>query len=323
MYIKIKHIKKALLIVACISLAGFNYLSFVHADNTTLTATCDKIKDSDCDGLTNTEEKLYGTDANNADTDGDGYSDGVEVKSGYDPTIPSPGDKITTSNSATTEITTSSNSNVTDKFSTNLQALVASKNGGTISTSEINTFVDSQLASSGATQITFDTLPAIDETQIKILPQQYSNLSIEDRKQKELADAKKYFESALYILIANAPESMLQAPNLASVQQELLTQISALSDQGAKGEYFIDLGNRVEIITAQLSDLEVPETMKDLHIKFLRLAKGLLVLRDTPSTIGDPIARISTIGKANAFLQMYAEFLANDFNGYFNRFKTN
>jgi len=64
--------------------------------------------DSDSDGLTDVEEKAYGTNPNsvdtdgdnlsdyeeikiyhtdplNSDTDGDGYSDGVEVKSGYNP----------------------------------------------------------------------------------------------------------------------------------------------------------------------------------------------------------------------------------------------
>ncbi|MFB6225798.1 MAG: hypothetical protein ABEJ02_00425 [Candidatus Paceibacteria bacterium] len=43
-------------------------------------------KDSDNDGLTNSEEKKYGTDPNKKDTDGDGYSDGEEVANGYNPT---------------------------------------------------------------------------------------------------------------------------------------------------------------------------------------------------------------------------------------------
>ena len=41
--------------------------------------------DSDNDGLTDAQEKIYGTNANNPDTDGDGYTDGNEVKGGYDP----------------------------------------------------------------------------------------------------------------------------------------------------------------------------------------------------------------------------------------------
>ena len=46
----------------------------------------DTNKDSDNDGLTDTEElKIYGTDPKNSDTDGDGYLDGVEVTAGQDP----------------------------------------------------------------------------------------------------------------------------------------------------------------------------------------------------------------------------------------------
>lgn len=44
--------------------------------------------DSDNDGLTNAEEKKYGTDPLNPDTDGDGYKDGDEVKAGYNPLGP-------------------------------------------------------------------------------------------------------------------------------------------------------------------------------------------------------------------------------------------
>jgi len=41
--------------------------------------------DSDNDGLTDAQEKVLGTDPHNPDTDGDGYLDGAEVKSGYNP----------------------------------------------------------------------------------------------------------------------------------------------------------------------------------------------------------------------------------------------
>lgn len=41
--------------------------------------------DPDKDGVNNAEERLYGTDPNNPDTDGDGYDDGEEVKNGYNP----------------------------------------------------------------------------------------------------------------------------------------------------------------------------------------------------------------------------------------------
>lgn len=42
--------------------------------------------DTDGDGLTNSEEELLGTDPELADTDGDGFDDGVEVESYTNPT---------------------------------------------------------------------------------------------------------------------------------------------------------------------------------------------------------------------------------------------
>ena len=42
-------------------------------------------KDDDIDGLSNAEEKIYGSDPEKSDTDGDGYLDGAEVANGFDP----------------------------------------------------------------------------------------------------------------------------------------------------------------------------------------------------------------------------------------------
>jgi len=52
--------------------------------------------DSDQDGLTDQQEKMIGTDPHNPDTDNDGYFDGEEAKSCYNPMKPAPGDKLTT-----------------------------------------------------------------------------------------------------------------------------------------------------------------------------------------------------------------------------------
>ena len=45
----------------------------------------DRFADNDKDGLNNQDEEYYHTDPNNPDTDGDGYIDGEEVMSGYNP----------------------------------------------------------------------------------------------------------------------------------------------------------------------------------------------------------------------------------------------
>jgi len=45
------------------------------------------IVDSDRDTLSDAKEAIYGTDANSFDTDDDGFSDGEEVRGGFDPTV--------------------------------------------------------------------------------------------------------------------------------------------------------------------------------------------------------------------------------------------
>ncbi len=50
--------------------------------------------DPDNDGLKNWEEEIYKTDKRDPDTDKDGYLDGEEVLSGYDPTKPAPDDAL-------------------------------------------------------------------------------------------------------------------------------------------------------------------------------------------------------------------------------------
>ncbi|MFH1354148.1 MAG: hypothetical protein ABIH36_02575 [bacterium] len=54
----------------------------------------DKSLDGDRDGLSDVDEVRLATDANNPDTDGDGYIDGLEVVRGYNPLKASPGDKV-------------------------------------------------------------------------------------------------------------------------------------------------------------------------------------------------------------------------------------
>lgn len=50
----------------------------------------DSGKDTDSDGLTDSEERLFGTDVRVPDTDSDTYLDGNEVFHGFDPTVKSP-----------------------------------------------------------------------------------------------------------------------------------------------------------------------------------------------------------------------------------------
>ena len=46
--------------------------------------------DSDNDGLSDSEEELFGTDMGKPDTDGDGYEDGLEITNLYSPSVIAP-----------------------------------------------------------------------------------------------------------------------------------------------------------------------------------------------------------------------------------------
>ena len=54
----------------------------------------DPTADTDNDGLSNGDEKIWGTNPADGDTDKDGYMDGEEVQNSHNPTIASPNDKL-------------------------------------------------------------------------------------------------------------------------------------------------------------------------------------------------------------------------------------
>ncbi|KKQ51708.1 MAG: hypothetical protein US70_C0014G0011 [Parcubacteria group bacterium GW2011_GWD2_38_11] len=320
MYIKIKHIKKILLISACIFFAGFNYLTYVKAEDSTAgQASCDKAIDPDCDGLTNAEEQLYGTNASNGDSDNDGYSDGVEVKSGYDPMKPAPGDRVTNSIAETdSQSSTSASESLTSNFANELQSFVASKNGQPISNSDLNDFVTRTMSDKLGQAVTIDSLPEIDSSQIKILKQPYANLSKEERATKKFTDAEKYFTKLQYILLSNAPGVILTSTDLEAFNENFKNQLISISNPNTNLEYFVDLGNRLELFTNQTNDVEVPETMFELHIKFLRITKGLSLTFQGFSYINDsdPIERMAICTKISAYTNLYSDFLTTDLQNY-------
>lgn len=69
-------------------------ISTLPGANTGGQQVVDPTGDSDADGLTNADEKLWGTNPNAQDTDNDGFKDGEEVAANHNPTIPSPNDKL-------------------------------------------------------------------------------------------------------------------------------------------------------------------------------------------------------------------------------------
>lgn len=323
MYIKIKNIKKYLLIAACIVFAGVNYFNYVKAD--VVKDACNKSIDADCDGLTNDEEISYGTDLNIKDTDGDGYSDGVEIESGYDPMKPAPGDKVyrksIDSDSYKGTESPSEYVSLTDDVAKELEAYMLSKQGQAVSNSDLANFVSQNFSEKLGSHITSSSLPEVDESEIKILPQKYESLNEEERKKRLRKDAAEYYSRIAYLLASNAPVEMLTKDDFSDLLKDFESHFAVFAGSGVDYEYFENIGNKTDMFLEQLRFIEVPETMVDMHVKGIRIIKGALSLREINYSESDPLAKMMLISRIQDLLSLATAFFEEDFQNYNNSLK--
>lgn len=266
-------------------------------------------QDSDQDGLSNEEEKLYGTDSNNPDTDGDGYSDGVEVKSGYNPLKPAPGDKIIqeiTSTNLATVATQSTTPSLTEQVSGEIAGMIQNtdKNGEAISLEDINNSVDKVL--SGNTEEIVLPEVKIEDIIIKELPK---NLSNTEQLAQEKKDALEYLTVLSYLVANNSPKTFQTQSDLSTIFNNLSTDAIAGLASGST-QSLEDLSKRGEKMLTELKDIEVPEKMLDIHVKALQLAMYAIQLKGELNPAGtDPLGQIAVLSKVQGFFSSVAQFV--------------
>lgn len=302
---KISHAKIGFFIFAIILVAGFYVVSSAQENSTS-----DKniFLDSDQDGLSDDEEKTYGTDANNKDTDGDGYSDGTEIKGGYDPLKPAPGDKIIDTQQITESSTeTLKEDNLTNELSVEIANLISERSTEQqdITLDDLDTIIEKSTGES----LTFEDLPAIEEDEIKIKEQKYSKLSEEKRAQKEKEDAQEYLVAVSYLMANNSPREISKVSDLEAISGQVITQVSLFSDSFSNMDYFSDLAKKGESILEELKEVEVPENMIDIHKKGMQLAKYSISLENKfqPEN-DDPIGTITSLSRVQNLLGLTIEF---------------
>lgn len=307
--------KKISLIAA--SLLTFFCFSYFVIGQVQTTINKNVFGDSDQDGLSDEEEKMYGTNPNNPDTDGDGYSDGVEVRSGYDPLKAAPGDKLTQNDHGTEQNSSSNASLLAPDISSKINDLLSSKEnaGQDISADDINGLVSESLSEKIGPTITFDTLEKIDTSTLKIKKQNYNKLSDSEKKQKMTEDRQKYFSDILYLLFTNAPTPITSKEEFESFQKTFTEKLSSLGTQNPDYKYFRDFASKLDVAYKQATEMEVPESLVDLHVKLLQLVNGYLALRD-PSlpNIEDPGTRLIIMSKAKMLVELTHTFLQETAN---------
>jgi hypothetical protein len=316
---KIKNISASFFVLASLIILSFAF--YVGAEDNP-NGSKSVFLDSDQDGLSDEEEKNYGTDPYNPDTDGDSYSDGAEVRSGYDPLKKAPGDKLagfiaTNVGSSVKSASTEPNSTVLGNAtaSGNLTEDIAQKIGALteksttentqVSLDDLQATIDQSFASSTVTE---EDLPQINREDIKIKEQNYENLSTERAAAKRKEDCLDYLTAITYIFTSNSPTPITSLTDATGMISNILKTITtAITLQSASG--LQELITSQQKIVEQLKAIEVPEDLVDIHIKALRFAlysESLGTLFQAKG--GDPMGDIANLSKLQGFISVFSDF---------------
>jgi len=281
--------------------------------------------DSDQDGLSDNEEKVWGTDPANRDTDNDGYSDGAEVESGFNPLKPAPGDKLveekvqsaeTTNNDAgspseqTTESSAEENVSLTEEFSSRISNIISSseENGTEITMENLDEVVQSFLADNKDVP----ALPEVNEEEIKIKKQDYDSLSESERVARKKEDDVKYLTAMIYLIINNLPYQISDFNDLEKIPEQIIADAGSMS--GGKtilnSEYLGNLSERAKKALEQIKEVEVPENLLETHKEGLQLVLYAIDLEKEINAVptDDPMAFLLKLSKAETFFSLAEDF---------------
>lgn len=312
---KVQKIKSTFLVFVGLIILSFAVFAMAEENSST---SNNVFLDSDQDGLTNSEEKVYGTDPYKADTDGDGYSDGIEVRSGYNPLKPAPGDKIVNAsevnNTAKESVAGTSmkkndkgvdNGNLTDNLSTKINTLINQNGIENIKMEDIDSLIEEITTS----KIAFEDLPEIDEKTIKILEQNYEKLSEKDRAAREKEDALEYLTAVSYIMGTNSPQKISATDDIESLSTQIISAVQNFSFASGDLSFFDNLLGKSSDVLAQLQNVEVPESLLDLHKRGLQLATYAKSLRsEVAIDSSDPIKSMIYLSKASGLISLGNSF---------------
>lgn len=223
--------------------------------------------DSDSDGLTDTEEeRIYHTDPLKPDTDGDGYKDGDEVKTGHDPKVNESG----TSGSSSTTTTDNTYGQQYNRF-------IAS-NPDDLSNIDPTKYLSEQdlkdLQSGNPSDQSIEKISSLAlantainaQSALPNIPDSQLNITSASGKQA----VQQYMIAFASIMLTGAP--------FGNQQQLTSYLVSALNGDTTKVKQLLNMAKQAE---TQLKQVPVPKEMLDIHKK----AIGILELFQQSATI--------------------------------------
>ncbi len=251
-----KKIKIVLTIVALVAVFLVyelaQYINTVANQNSTLqqgTSLPNPDDDPDHDGLSNQQEVIWGADPFNPDSDGDGFKDGEEVKSGHNPLIPGPNDLI-------------SADNLTEQFS---QLAVAGLYSGDLNP-------DSQNYSKALVDITTS------------ITDSGKYLFNKDETTSSLTVIPSSRESNVVYLNKISPLTRQFQELLVQEYENLIPKLNTI---GAKGfidptvnKFFSSQALKFGDLIQEATNIPVTQDFKDTHINFIDLMKNMHDIND-------------------------------------------
>lgn len=214
--------------------------------------------------------------------------------------------------------TSATNTDSEDAFVDELKDFMLENDGKTVSATDLSNFIDEKIITDSNGSISFDSLGYVSVENNKIISQKYGEMTVSQKKEQLQKDFIKYLYDVSYIFINNIPTKISSKKELELFQEDFKNHLSDLSDQN-NINYFIDLGDRLEVISNQLLLIDVPETVLEIHIKFLKIINGFLSLKnDETLSIYDSedMNRLLLLSKINGLISLIIDFLNNDFIGY-------
>lgn len=268
-------------------------------------------EDFDSDGLSNSEEEVFGTDPNERDTDGDGYSDGVEIESGYDPLIPAPGDRIMKDENQSIDVDALEvdDKNLTQKLSKELvEYIEEAKESGKeeISTEDISELVSESIEKT----VSFDDVK-IDDLEFDIKKQNYGNLSDSKKKEKEKEDVIEYFTAVSYVFMTNFPEGFFDRP-AEDFAEEILQNSKGFSTDLTGVNFFEELAEHAIAAEEEMQNIEVPESLAEIHFQglyILRYIKAVYSGKEYENVEEDSMSMMVTLTKLQGLLDLTNDFM--------------
>jgi hypothetical protein len=158
--------------------------------------------------------------------------------------------------------------------------------------------------------VSFENIPPVDLSKVIIKKQDYDKLSDKEQTTKLKEDAIEYITTISYIFISNFPDGFFdQSPD--TLQSEILQNFSNFSQSMVPTSFFKDVAENSIKAESQLTEVEVPKDMLDLHAEGLYLLKystNIYKNSDYKSASTDITPMIATLAQMQGIVTLSMEF---------------